>query len=188
MKKNFLFVMGAAAMLFMASCGSSKTAPAAKGMVDIETPCSGTEYKSTGDYLRASSMSISTNQSTAKKKAMQDARAALAQALETKVKAVTDAFVSSYENGLDEESKGRFMEMTRSVTSQTLSGVLPICEKMQQAPDGKYHSFVAVELSGKSYLEKVAAAITSDEKLRIDYEYEKFKEVFEQEMADLENN
>ncbi len=188
MKKNFLLVMGAAAMLFMASCGSSKTAPANVGMRDVETPCSGVDYSSDDEYLRESAMSISTSQSTAKKKAMSTARAALANALEVKVKTVTDDFVSSYESGVDEESKRRFAEMTRSAANQTLNGIRTICEKTQQAPDGKYHVYVAIELSGKTYLEQVASSISSDEKLRIDYEYEKFKDLFEKEMSDLEKS
>ena len=63
--------------------------------VEINVPCSGPEFQTNKEYFRASSMGLSTDMSIAKKKAMTEARAEIATAINAKVKSVTDSYVSS---------------------------------------------------------------------------------------------
>lgn len=83
----------------------------------------------------------------------------------------------------DEESRGRYQTRALEVVNQTLTGVRTLCQKTTMSPDGKYKSYVAIELAGNDVATAVATSISNDEKLRTDFEYEKFKDVFEQEMA-----
>ena len=48
--------------------------------------------------------------------------------------------------------------------------------------DGVYVSYVAIELSGSKIAESYNNSLSQNEKLKADYNYEKFKETFEQEM------
>ena len=76
--------------------------------------------------------------------------------------------------------------MVRIVVNEKLTGTRVICEKMMKTPDGKYKAYVAIELAGEEIAKAMDSRIKSDEKLRIDYEYEKFKKVFDEEMSNLE--
>ena len=76
--------------------------------------------------------------------------------------------------------------MARIVVNEKLTGTRVICEKMMKTPDGKYKAYVAIELDGEEIAKAMDSRIKSDEKMRIDYEYEKFKKVYDEEMANLE--
>lgn len=171
-----VFCMGIAS-----SCGSSKSATQYQD-VEVVTPCSGPEYMTNNDYFRASATGLSTDMNIAKKKALTEARTTLAEAINIKVKAVTENYTSSYQQGEDEEAKGRFQSLARQVVNQELSGIRVICEKTMRTPEGKYRVHIAVELAGNEIMESMANSFQNDDKLKIDFEYEKFKKVFEEEM------
>lgn len=182
MKKINYFLVVLFAMV-MASCGGSKPAVAQNQDVEITVPCSGPEFMTNKEYFRANAMGLSTDMTIAKKKAMSSVRTEIAAAVNATVKAVTDDYASSYQQGENDESKRRFQELSRLVVQQELSGVRVICEKTMKSPDGKYKVYVAAELAGQEIMDGMAARMKNDEKLRIDFEYEKFKKVFEEEMS-----
>ncbi len=179
--KRVYFVLGLSVMLM--ACGGQKQlvqTPQEDGEVFV--PCSGVEYMTDAEHFRANAMGFSNNQEMASSKAMTAARGKLASALQIVVKAVTDKYVSSYELNQQEEAKGRFQSMTREVVYQTLNGVRVICQKMMKSPDGQYKSYVAIELGGMDVVKALNNKISNDDKLRVDYEYEKFKKIFDEEM------
>lgn len=184
MKKFNYLMMAFFSATLLTSCGGTKSvAQSVPQDVAIDVPCSGPEFQTSKEYFRASTMALSTDMSIAKKKAMSDARAQLAAAINAKVKTVTDDYVSSYQQGEADESKRRFQELSRTTVEQELSGVRLICEKTMKTPEGKYKVYVAVELAGKEIMDAMANRVKADDKLRIDFEYEKFKKVFEEEMS-----
>ena len=186
MKKISMMAMTALGVVCLVGCGSPKTAVQAQQDVEVVVPCSGPEFMTDNEYFRASAMGLSTDMNIAKKKAMTEARTGLAEAINVKVQAVTDNYSSSYQQGENEEAKGRYQSLARQVVSQELSGVRVICEKTMKTPDGKYKVYVSVELAGNEIMEAMANRIKNDDKLRIDFEYEKFKNVFEEEMSKVQ--
>ena len=52
---------------------------------------------------------------------------------------------------------------------------------MQGSAPGNTICYACVELTGDAIIDVVADKISNDEKLRTDFEYEKFKKVFEEE-------
>jgi len=119
----------------------------------------------------------------AKKKAQSSARTEIATAIEAKVKAMVEDYTSSYQNGENDESKRRFQDIARTTVQQKLNGLRTICEQTMRTPDNKYKVYIALELAGNELLEGISNSIKNDDKLRIDFEYEKFKKVFEEEMS-----
>ena len=186
MKKISMIVMAALGVACLTGCGSSKTAAQSQQDVEVVVPCSGPEFMTNNEYFRASAVGLSTDMNIAKKKAMTEARTGLAEAIQTKVQAVTDNYSSSYQQGENEEAKSRYQSLARQVVSQELAGIRTICEKTMKTPEGKYRVYVSVELAGNEIMEAMANRIKSDDKLRIDFEYEKFKKVFEEEMSKLQ--
>ncbi len=166
----------------MQSCKSSKNT--VKGEEEIQVYCSGPEYQSNDKYFRANNIGESTNQSMAKKKAMSNARLDLASSIETRVKAVIDNYFSSYNTGEAMEDRERYEGLAREVINQELQGIRTICEKFTKTQQGTYKAYVAIELAGDEILNGMKNRISDDEKLRIDFQYDKFKKEFEKEMED----
>lgn len=169
------------------SCkGKKETAPP-DGEVLVNTYCSGPEYFSNAEFFRANALGESLDQMTSKKKALSNAKAELAGAINTTIKATVDNYVNSREYNNKEEIEERFEGLTREVVNQKLSGVKTICEKMTKTPEGKYKTYLAIELSGDDLASAINERLSKDERLKIDYDYEKFKDTFDAEMSKLEN-
>ena len=170
MKRINLLGTALLTIVVMTSCGSSKPVtqtvqqPAVQQDVEINVPCSGPEFQTNKEYFRASSMGLSTDMSIAKKKAMTEARAEIATAINAKVKSVTDSYVSSYQQDENDESKSRYQSLTRTVVEQELSGTRVICEKTMKTPDGKYKVYVSLELAGEEIMNAMANRIKNDDK------------------------
>lgn len=174
----------ALAAMFIIGCKSKEKAPP-KGEVEVMVPCSGPDYFTTNKFFRANSIGESQDQVTSKKKALTNARNELAQAIQTTVKTVTDNYVNSREMNNREEVEERFETLNREVVDQTLSGIRTLCEKLMKTQQGTYKTYVAIELSADELVAKYNERISNDERLKIDYDYEKFKETFEKEMEKM---
>ena len=176
----------------LSACKSKKKqaeAEAAKppgGETEVKVLCSGPEYFTDDKVFRANNLGESMDQATAKKKAMANARADLASAINTQIKGVIDNYVNSREMNNKEEVGERFEGLTREVLDQKLSGVKTICEKVMKVDaTGNYKTYVAIELSAQDLLAAYNERLSKDERLRIDYDYEKFKNTFDKEMEKL---
>jgi predicted transcriptional regulator len=165
-------------------CKSKEKAASVKdqGETLIETYCSGPEFQSSKDYFRSNQVGESVDQATAKKKALSNARAELAAAIETQVKGVIDNYVNSREMNNREEAEERFESLTREVINQKLNGVKTICEKTTKTKEGKYKTYIALELAGDELMNAMNERLSQDDRLRIDYDYEQFKKTFDAEM------
>lgn len=185
MKKltNLSFVVIAIAAAVIAGCKGKEKMP--KGETEVNVPCSGPDFFTNGKFFRSNSIGESQDQVTSKKKALTNARNELAQAINTTVKTVTDNYVNSREMNNKEEVEERFESLNREVVDQTLSGVRTLCEKLMKTEAGTYKTYVALELSADELVAKYNERLSKDERLKIDYDYEKFKETFDKEMDKL---
>ena len=117
---------------------------------------------------------------------MSNARNYIASNINTTVKAVTDNYTNSRSFNNREEVEERFEFLSREVVNQELAGLIIICEKVtQNSADKKFTYYIAMELSGADLLTKMNEKISNDERLKIDYDYEKFKDTFNEEMAEM---
>ena len=179
-----------ATFLSIVSCGKKKNTtetPKPVGEVIINEYCSGDQYYSTKDAFRSTATGESLDREAAKKKARSNASSELAKTISATLKIVGDNYVNSTEFNNKEEVTETFQEMARTVVDQEIRGCLEICEKLTQRPDGVYVSYVALELSGSKIAESYSNSLSQNEKLKADYNYEKFKETFEQEMEKTTN-
>ena len=188
MKKltNLALIVVAAATFMIEGCKSKEKLP--KGETEVVIPCSGSDFFTTKEFFRANSLGESMDQVTSKKKAMTNARNDLAQAIQTTVKTVTDNYVNSRTMNNREELEQRFESLNREVVDQSLSGVRTLCEKTVSTAQGNYKTYVALELSADELVSKYNERLSKDERLKIDYDYEKFKETFDKEMEKMGKN
>ena len=159
--------------------------PKQQGEVLINEYCSGDQYLSTKDAFRATATGESMDRETAKKKAKSNAMSELSKTISATMKVVGDNYLNSSEVNNKEQLTETFQEMSRTVVDQNLKGAVEICEKLTQKPDGSYVSYVAIELSGEKITNSYNERLSKDEKLKADYNYEKFKETFEKEMTKM---
>jgi len=170
----------------LTGCKKNKEIKAPDGEVLINEYCSGEEFFSDNEFFRSNGLGESMDQATAKKKALSNARADLASAISTTIKGTVDNYVNSREFNNVEEVEERFEGLTREVINQELKGTKTICQKaVKVTSNGNYKYYVALELSGQDLLTAMNERLGSDERLKIDYDYEKFKETFNEEMEKM---
>lgn len=174
-----LLVAGAA----FTGCSDKSMTPKQAGEVEILEYCSGNEYKSDKDHFRASATGQSMSRETAKKIARSNAESKLARSINSTIEIVTDNYVNSSKFNNVEEVTETFNDLARTVVDQQLSGAITACERLTQKTDGTYVSYMAIELSGSELVSKYNERLSQDERIKAEYNYEKFKETFEAEMA-----
>ncbi|MBS1488797.1 MAG: LPP20 family lipoprotein [Bacteroidetes bacterium] len=176
----YSIVAVAFAAALIGGCKSKQKMP--DGEKEIVVPCSGPDFFTTNKVFRANSIGESMDQVTSKKKALTNARNELAQAIQTTVKTVTDNYTNSTSMDKKEQLEQKFESLNREVVDQTLQGVRTICEKLVQTKDGNYKTYVAIELSADDLVKEYNNRLSQDDKLKVDYDYEKFKDTFNKEM------
>ncbi len=167
--------------LVMVSCGSQK-------QVASNLPCP--DCQPTIEVFRYLGQHVATGDrqmQQARSMAANAARAELATQVTATVKRVVDNYTSEYISGENSDFNQRVQDLARTVVNQLLVGTPIVCEgTMPGSTAGNTICFACVELTGKSVLDGIANKIGNDEKLRTDFEYEKFKKVLEEEMSKME--
>lgn len=177
---NYSLVIVAVAAAIIIGCKAKQKTP--DGEKEVIVPCSGPDFFTNNKVFRANSIGESMDQVTSKKKALTNARNELAQSIQTTVKTVTDNYTNSRSMNRKEELEQKFEQLNREVVEQTLQGVRTICEKLVQTKDGNYKTYIAIELSADDLVKQYNQRLSTDDRLKIDYDYEKFKDTFNQEM------
>ena len=188
--KKFIMLFAGIAILIFASCSSSRkiTKKTASGETREEfiIPCADFS-KNTKDYSRATASATSPNHQFAKDKANGLARNALAQKIEINVNSLFDSYANQYDVGNKEDFKEVTKAITRQVTDKKLSGINVICEKSFTLSSGVYEVWVGIEMSVENVGKSVYDEISNEKKIRLDYDYEKFKEELQKEIEKLKD-
>ncbi|MFP4046200.1 MAG: hypothetical protein ACLFT4_00390 [Bacteroidales bacterium] len=186
---NLLIASALILSLGLSSCGSKKKATnvAEEEEERITFYCDGPEYRTDKKAFRANAIGESQDQMTARKKAMSNAKSALAGQVQTVIKGTTDNYVNSREFNNVEEVEERFESLTREVINQQLNDVRTICQEHTRTKDGKYKTYLAIEMGMDALEEALDNRLSRDKRLKVDYDYEKYKETFDKEMEKLEN-
>lgn len=180
MKQSLLLSLVAASVISL-TVGCKSGSPVAASEKEVIVPCR--EAVTNGDkkFFRANGMGESQSETVSKEKAMMVAQNQLATMISSTVKTVTDRYTNSREVNTREDLEAKFESLNRQVVDQTLSGVRIICEKLYKTNDGKSKTYLALELSADELVTKYKETLSKNEKIQVDYDYEKFrKDVFEE--------
>jgi hypothetical protein len=168
------------------SCSKSRRATRKTVGVELkELPCE-EETKSTKKYFRAHGIGESQNLTTAKQKALLNAKQTVASIINSTLKSVTDNYVNERTFGKDSEFEAKFENMTREVVKQKLTDIEIICQKNTSMKDGTYKSFYAIQIDKDVIVNNIHNGISKEAKLQIDYDKMKFEQKFNEEMEKLE--
>lgn len=184
---NLVAVVGS---IFLTSCGSSTPAVVVKPVADVVValPCSGYEYETQAGVFRSSQSALSTDLSTSREKALLATKRTLASMIGGTIKSVTDRYAQDRTIGAKSNFSEKFENLTREVVEQRLQGVRKICEITKQKPDGRYETFVAIELNTNDVFQGLENNIAKDDELRQDYDKQKFEGIFNEEMKKLKED
>jgi hypothetical protein len=186
MKTTKILLIPAIAILALAGCkAKKKTVAQTTGAVEITLPFSSKEYRSDEDFYRAKNVGKSPDLAASKKIAMQNATNELADAIQTMVKKVTDQYTNQRSVGKDQEYENKFEELARQVTNQSMSNIRVKDEKTFLEPNGSYTYWVALEVGKKEVFQDMDTKISNDAKLKVDYDKQKFQQIFDSEMKKL---
>ena len=192
MKINVSKLLSAAVLLgAMASvtvaCKSKKGKPIEKqtGAIEISVPFSGKEFQTDKEVFRATASGLSIDMMTAKKIAVQNAKAEIAGMVKSLVSSVTRSYVGQAQIQNSQEFKSDFENMINESVKENLVGVAIIGEKIFKESDNKFTYWIAIEINKKSLLDGITDQITKDQKLSLNYDKKKFEEIFNSEMDKL---
>jgi hypothetical protein len=167
----------------------TKQVMSTSGEVEVVKLCA--DYKSDKTAMRATANAISPNMQNATDKAVAIARRELATSMSATIQRVWERFETSYEKDTDADFLSRTKDMTRQASNELVTGSVIVCDKVTKSTDanGKtiYHAYVAVEIGNDELLKRLETAVSKDDKLRVDFEFENFKKTFYEEMEKLAN-
>jgi len=193
--RSLLFSIASA--LVLSSCGSSKPAKkvyeSPQGEQIVEVPCTGTKFMDDSKNFRAYGTNTSAMLQVAKNIAISNAKAELAGKISTTVQTVTQNYYNQRNQEMTSSTKAKIESMTIQTVNQTLEGTKTICDITTRVTEegvnkGKYASYITMEISVEDIATEMGESLSKDEELRVDFEYDKFKEQFELEMAKRSNS
>jgi hypothetical protein len=188
MKTIKFLAIPAIALVLAAGCKSKKPVTVAKqeGLIEITTPFDSKEYRSDEENFRSKQSGKSPDLATAKKIAYQNARAEMAANINATVKRVTDQYTNQRTVGNTQEFENKFEELAREVVNLEMSNVKELGQKTFQDPSDKaYIVWIALEANKKGVFDKIDAKISGDAKLKLDYDKQKFQQIFDAEMKKM---
>lgn len=184
MKTNYFFTI-VIFSLIITSCDSSRkiTKETASGEIrkEFRIPCADFSENSK-DAFRATASATSPNHQFAKDKAIGLARNALSQKIEISVSSLFDDYSNQYDVGTKEDFKQITKQITRQVTEQGLTGINITCEQNFTLSSGKYEVWIGIEMPMDNIGKSIYNNISQEKKIRLDYDYEKFKEELQKEL------
>jgi hypothetical protein len=191
--KGYIILFLGALAISLSSCGSKKDLADAENSREIVSiPCSGSDFTTDEEFFRANESGESPRMSMAKRQALLNAKAVLAGNIESQIKSVTQQYTNqrSFESQQSKvEFEEQFEEMTRNVVDQQLNDVKIICEKVLKGKDdGNYQYFVAVEMPKSALRENIDNEISREERLQLEYDKQKFMEIYDEEMEKVEED
>jgi hypothetical protein len=186
MKTKHFFIAVMALCVSVATTGCKGAKSVQSDSTEVSVPFSGKEFRTDKEYFRASQSGKSPDLATAKKIALQNAKAELAGNIQSLIKAVTENYTNQRTVGDKQEFENKFEENARTVVNQTLNDVKVIGEKVFKEKDGKYTYYMAIEMSKEPVINNVADRISKDAKLQLDFDKHQFQKVFDEEMEKFE--
>lgn len=143
-------------LLAFSSCNSNKSMTTSDiANTEITTPCS-ERGESDKTFFRASASATSSSISLSRDKAINQARTQLAQKIIDNTKSAGTKYSSKYKN----TDTKTFETVANDAVEMLLKDLSPTCEKYSET-NGRYTTYVAVEIERSKALDKINALLTS---------------------------
>jgi len=174
-------------VLFMIGCNSKLKRTDTK-LKKIDQPFTAKKYFSDKKFYRATGEGKALDLTVAKRIAETNARQAIASQMEVKVKSVGEQFLQNRAISNKLETTSKYEDITRTVIDQTLTAVKIVDQESYQNKKGEYVHYVVMEMSTSSVADKMVEEISSDEQLKQDFDLERFRKIYEEELEKFKND
>lgn len=176
------FVVMAFAATFV-SCGSSqKVVSSEKGKVKVEKEeCEEMAIAPDAKNLRGYGVGVSPDKMFARDIATTSARNEIASAIQSAVSSFLTKFNQQHSNSIGNDRIGKVSQEVRQLVDQSVSNSVIVCSNTYQLKNNDYEVHVCIEMK-TDLVENVYNKLKDDDKLKIDFQYEKFKNQFDEEL------
>ena len=185
MKKTIILL--SSAVLLLAGC-NAKLRRADTKLKRIDQPFTASKYYSDKKNYRATGEGRALDLTVAKRIAETNARQAIASQMEVKVRSVGEQFLQNRSISNKLETTSKYEDSTRTVIDRTLTDIKIIGQESYQNKKGEYVHYVAMEMSTSKVADKMAQRISADEQLKQDFDLERFRKVYEEELENFKND
>ncbi|OQX99215.1 MAG: hypothetical protein B6I24_03305 [Bacteroidetes bacterium 4572_128] len=168
----------------MTSCKNQKKISITKieDEVKITIPCTGVKYNSEEGFIRATGIGESMDITMAKRMARSNALEELASKINTKVLGLIDDYFISRKQNMNEDLRKSYQGLVSNEIDAQISDYRTICEEYTKTKSKNYKAYYCFEIPIESVTNPLYKRMQDKEQLKIDYDYEKFKEEFKKRL------
>ena len=183
--KVFITVVALAALTFTGCKSSSKQFQSQTGNKEIELPCAGYD-QDTEDYFTGMGIGENVNMQNARLAALNGAK----QMINAKIGGLAKGLSTDYSrtmsgNAVQHDVQAIVEREITQVIERMLNDAEQTCEKMYQTEAGTYQSHIAIRISKKEIIKKVASELSEDQKLEALFNREQFRKFAEEYMQKM---
>ena len=185
--KNLVKLISLLFILILSSCNTMKIP---KGEEAVIIPCTGSDFLPDDSFYRSSGDGIAASVSNAESIAMSNALQNFTIEYESVVSAVVDNYFKSSQQNFNVNNVNSFEQLGRIVASNIVKDAKRICSQATRINDGGpqnglYRFYLAYEFSHDNFIQELSQA-SSEQEINIDFE--KFREVYDQEIKKNSEN
>lgn len=173
--KLHLFILP---LLFLASCGNN---PLGK---KVKEPFTGNKYESNARFFRAVGKGVSRDDQVAWKKASHHAKSELASQINTRIKEVSDDYLSSTEYEDKSEITAKFQSLSRLIVNTQIADLRKI-DEVKYFNESDYTVFIAYEIKKKAMFKFLKKQAELDNNLTA-REKKIINEMIDEQIAELD--
>lgn len=185
--KNFFIVMGFALAfpLFYGCKTNVPVSPAPSDIVFYELPC-GDYDRDTKEYFTGLGTAENVNEQNARDGALEAAKGQVRRKLGGMVKGLSTDYSKMMRGSASQTDVASIVEgELATVVERTLNDVTKTCERMGRTSTGTYKSYVAIQISKEELAKDMSTALSQNDKLRMEYDRERFRKFAEEYMKGL---
>jgi hypothetical protein len=189
MKKSniFLFLSLILTSTTLISCSSTISLAKVEESREVKLPFSEREYKSNNEFIRARANGESRDLQGGEMIARHNAEGVLANTIGTTIKGVTEQYFQNTSDNNSNDFSKKFESTTRTITNEAVSNIKVVDTKTLRKANGVYDTWIVIEISKKSLLAGALKAMSSQNAFKLESDQAKFRQIFDQEMAKLDN-
>jgi len=184
--KRTIILLAATATLLFGACKSNKPITQEQmGNREVELPCAGAAQDNS-EYFGGMGVGENVNMQNARLAALNAAKSMINAKIGGLAKGLSTDYVRTQSGAAQQDDVQRLAEREiTQVIERVLNDAEQVCEKMYQTPNGTYQSHIAIRINKKELANKMATALSDDQKLEGMFHRDQFRKWAEEYMKKM---
>lgn len=187
MKSKLLIASTFFGMLMLVGCKSNNYVPPQprQDIVFYELPCADFD-RDTKEYFTGLGTAESVNEQNARDGALEAAKGQVRRKLGGLVKGLSTDYSKFMRGSAAQTDVSSIVEgELATVIERQLNDAMKTCERMGHTAQGTYKSYVAIQISKEELASKMSTALSENDKIRMEYDRDRFRKYMEEYMKGL---